>query len=643
MTRLLLFAFLFAMPVEAIGQASDPPAKAEEKKKKKKKKRKKKKEAQPPPEAAPPPVEAPPPPKEPIRTVITPAAAEEEMRVEAAQKKLEAERRKDSKITPGTVSRWSNKGAMLPVESAVPILAPLPERAKPIAAGVTTPGQALLDANDDLLSMRLSFGGYHLQTSGQDQIYLQGDEVADNTTPALRGGTRNIDLLRARATMGYQNIAGSDFGVKLDAEYRPRLNGARFTDWRINELYASYGLTEFKSVDAPFFGVALGRLAIREAGYAQADGLAARFRIVDWLRVGLFGGVTGNPYGYNWNQRNTEVVSIDWITGGLFVSLEIPELIVNVSGVVTFANINPLLSDLDRLYLYVDAAYLILPELNVVVNGWLDMLPGGQIVQNLDATINWTPDWEPLRGLSLSVGGGRFTTVIYELSTGYSYVANGTNLYDPTRGPVIGDDGTPVVPFDAVQMTTIYNNARFRAGYRILRDLDVTAKVDYLNRDASAHQGVLQAVAMNTVKPSPHRTLPGGGIRYHNPDIVDAHIGYTAIIDEESQANHAIDFGLGRGLFGAYLGADGRYYAGDISAFDGGFTLSYMFPRDWFPGTLILRGQFRYFRENITILEPIPGNNMITRNAENPQLIDGFVPDANQDSILAFGGIEWRL
>jgi hypothetical protein len=636
MKRAIFLASVLAFAAGELPALAAPPAKAKTKKKKKKEKEKPAAPAkeEPPKKVAPiVPTEEP---KEPTRAVVAPPT-DEELRVEEGKRKEEAEQRKESQVTPGTASRWSNKGAMVPIESPVPITAELPERAVPIASGVQTPGQALLSVQQEVLSARLSFGGYHLQTKGQRQTFVPGDRAQDIATPMLDAGTRDIDFLRARATMGYQHIAGSDFALKLDAEYRPQISGSRFTDWRINELYASYGLTEQRDPEAPWWGLALGRLAIREAGYAQADGLAFRFKVADWLRFGVFGGITGNPYGYNWTQKKTQVISADWITGGAFAGVETNDLIVNLAGVVTYANINPLLKDLDRLYLYLDAAYLILPELNVVLNGWLDILPGGQVVQNIDGTIFWAP----IEELSLSLGGGRFTTVTYEATTNYTYVANGTNLYNPNLGPVVGVDEQPVVPYDAVQQTTIYNTARLRAGYRVLRDLDVNAKFDFFHRDGSAYQAQLQAVAGNTIRPSPIRMLPGASVRYRNPDIIDANVGFTYIIDKESQADAAIDFGIGRGFYGVYLGGDGRYYFGAIGAFDGGFSLSYTFPREWFPGVLVLRGTFRYFRENVNVFQPISGNNMIMRNDDGT--IMGWTLIENQESILGFGGIEWRL
>ncbi len=579
----------------------------------------------------------------------------EEERVEAAKKKLELERRQSSKLTPGAASRWSNRGAMVPIASPVPVTAKLPARAVPITTTVETPGQSLLGGgSEEILSARLSFSGYHLQTSGLDRVlgptaalpnpnaasqYDQGDWSIP--TVQADAGSRDIDFLRARATLGYDHIAGSDFALHLDVEYRPQINGSRFTDYRLNEAYASYGLNEFRSTGGPWWGVALGRLAIREAGYAQADGIAARFRIVDWLRAGLFGGVTGNPYGYNWNLRSTEVFSADWYTGGAFVSLQLPELVVNVAGVVTYANIAANLADIDRAYLYLDGSWLILPELNMVVNGWFDVLPGGQAVQNVTGSFSWTP----FDDLSLALGGGRFSTVLYAVSGGYTFSAAGTNAVLANNGDrtVLGQDNQPIVPFDAVLMTSVYNSAWVRGAYRVLRDLEISARFNALIRDSNVNRDALVQASGNTIAPSAVRLVPGLGARYRNPDIIDANFEVSYIVDDESQAKAVVSGGIGRGLFGLYLGADARYYAGEIPAFDTGGTLTYTLPRDWFPGALSLRGTFRYFRESVALYLQQPDLGAADYYRQDGGGVAGWDKLSQQETILAFGGIEWRL
>jgi hypothetical protein len=239
-------------------------------------------------------VEQPPPPPVKVDAKVDEEAKkreEEQRRVEAAKKKLELENRKGSKITPGTASRWSNKGAMTPVVSEVPLTAPLPDRAKPIEPGtVETPGQALI-GEEELLQARLYYSMSHLETRGQDFVYAP---VNNGVEVVRRPWDNDLDLYRARASIAYEKIAGSDFGLHLDLEYRGRWSGSYPTDHRINELYVSYGLADFRRDDGPTFGIALGRLAIREAGYAQTDGAVFRVQLSPDLKLGAFGGVTGN-------------------------------------------------------------------------------------------------------------------------------------------------------------------------------------------------------------------------------------------------------------------------------------------------------------------------------------------------------------
>ncbi len=537
-------------------------------------------------------------------------------------------------------SRWSNRGAMVPIVSPVPVTAELPERAVPIETPVETPGQALSGgAGEERISARLSLSGYHLETSGLGRVL--GPTPRDTPAPpndsryatnnweiptVQDGASRDIDLLRARATLGYEHIAGTELSLHLDVEYRPQISGSRFTDYRLNEAYASYGLDEQRTQEAPWWGVALGRLAVREAGYAQADGIAARFRIAGGLQAGIFGGVTGNPYGYNWNQRRTEVFSADWYTGGAFVSLQLPELSVNLAGVVIYAKIAEGLSDVDRAYVYLDGAWLILPELNLVVNGWLDVLPGGQVVQNLSGSFSWSP----FDDLSLALGGGRFSTLLYAVSSGYTFTAAGDNavVVGGNQRTIVDPDGQPVVPFDAALMTSIYSTAWLRGAYRILRELELGVRLDVLIRD---------------VVPGAPRVVPGVTVRYGNPEIIDAHVDLAYIADPESQAKAVISGGLGRGLFGFYLSGDLRYLPGDIDAFDAGTTLGYTFPRGWFPGTLSVHGMFRYFRENVALYLQEPDLASIVYELQPDGEIRGWETIEKQETLIAFAGIEWRL
>ncbi|MCA9549894.1 MAG: hypothetical protein KC933_07660 [Myxococcales bacterium] len=617
----LLFAVLFTVPVGlTLSVVSPAVAQTKSKKKRTKKKKKKAPEAAPPVEAAPPPAAPPEPDLEALRQEL-----------EAA--KAEAEKRKTSKVTPGTASRWSNRGAMVPVQSELQLTAPLPQRAVPVPMGVETPGQSLI-GEEGTLSARLALSYYHIQTRGQDIVY-SGEDV-------LEGVDRDIDFMRGRATMAYERIAGTEFGAHLDLEYRPRINGTRFTDSRLNELYVSYGLTDFRRPGGPWWGLAAGRLSIREAGYAQADGVAFRARPIEALQVGAFAGLTGNPYGYNWRQRTTQLFSADWWTGGAFASLRTKQLTVNASGVLTFANLlvervdDPAVTDgpgIDRVYAYLDAAYLVTRDFNVLVTGWLDILPGGQTVQNAEVIGSYTP----LPGLDLTLGLGRFSTVVYELSTGYSYTfdPNG-NLFQPNLPPIVDENNNPIVPFDGALFTTIYNQIRFRAGYRVMRDLEVFARVNSLIRDFSGTNDIAQAQFGATINQASLRVVPGGGVRYRNPSIVDASAEASYIADDVSNADAMTRFMIGRGLYGFYVSADARNYFGKIKALDAGVDLTYTLPRDLFPGQLMVRGSFRYYEEAVAVRRPDLGTD---------QLDDGDVQFIipKQESYMGFLGMEWRM
>lgn len=551
----------------------------------------------------------------------------------AAAEKRSAEGRKDSQVTPGTVSRWSNRGAMVPVESDVPISAPLPERAVPVEVGVKTPGQALI-GEEELLSARLAFSFYHMQTRGQDFVF--DEEVR------LEGVDRDIELIRGRAGLAYERIAGTEFGAHLDLEYRPVVNGARFTDSQINELYVSYGLTDFRRPGGQSWGVAAGRLAIREAGYAQADGLAFRARVMPELQVGAFAGLTGNPYGYNWRQRTTELFSADWWVAGAFGSWRTQRLSVNAAGVLTFANLLVDRIDMpgqqdgpgvDRVYAHVDAAYLVTEDLNVIATGYFDLLPGGSAIQNVEVIAAY----EPIDDLDLRLGVGRFSTVIYELSTDYSFAFDPTgNVFDANGPPIVDVDGNPIVPFDGVLATTTYNQIQARAGYTFLRRLDAWVRLNTLIRDLSGTNDLNEAEFGQPVQFATLRMLPQLGLRFRHPKYVDASATFTYVADGESNVDAIVRGQVGRGLFGLYASADARYFAGGIAGADGGVSLSYTLPRDWFPGRLMFRGTFRYFRENIQVRRP-------DLETQTLQADDAVFVIPLQESYLGFFGMEWRL
>lgn len=532
--------------------------------------------------------------------------------------------RKASKVTPGAPSRWSNAGAMTPIESEVPVTAPLPERATPVAAGAKTPGQALT-GEEDQLAAHLSLYGYHLETVRQDFAY---DVAGERFVPA----DKDIDLYRGRATLAYERIAGSWFGAHLDLEYRARSSGSRPTDRRVNEAYVSWGLTDFERGGSPAFGFALGRLAVREAGYAQADGAAVRVRLFQGLNLGAFGGVSGNPYAYNWRLHTTEDFSTDWITGGAFVAFRRPELFANVAGVVTIANFGA--GGIDRLSAFLDAGWSATEEIDLFLTGWLDVLPDGRPIQNLELT----GAWQPSRDANLRIAVGRFSTLRYALSTAYSFrvdpAGNQIVYVDPATGQAstststaVDENGSPILPFDAAIQVATYNSVRLRGGYRIGRDLEPYATFDLLIRDTSLAPFAPAFSAL--------RLLPGAGLTYQNDALFSADLRVTAVIDDQTETRVMAQAGLSRAFLGFHAAADARVFAGGVFAADGGLELGYTFPRAWLPGRLMLRALFRYFREDVTLARP----------TDEDQLDDDVVLPVVplQESFLGFAGVDWKM
>jgi hypothetical protein len=469
---------------------------------------------------------------------------EEQKRVEEAKKKIEAEGRKESQITPGTASRWSNRGAMTPIVAEVPITAPLPERAVPVVAGtVETPGQPLL-GNEELLQARLYFFGYHLATSGQDTVY-KDDPTQNPGATTLVPTTRSFDLFRGRASMNYERMAGSNFGTHLDLEYRTKASGNIPTDHRVNELYLSYGLTDFRRSGGPDFGVALGRVAIREAGYAQTDGIALRMRIGPDINFGAFGGVTGNPYGYNWLTKQNEEFSSGWLRGGAFIAYRTPRIFANVAGVATFANspspdevaatgMQPK-SGLDRLYLYGDASYLATESVNLFATGWIDFI-GGLPIQNLHLVASYAPSEE----VNLRLALGRFSTIVYDISTAYTYsVDRFSNTMGVGISPntvILDENGTPIVPYNAALATAMYDSIEANAGYRFTREIEGYLNADVIIRDTSKTDEVNVMATGATLQFSSLRLVPSVGARYRNPLLFDASAQLAYIVDQVSLA-----------------------------------------------------------------------------------------------------------
>ncbi|MBI4817875.1 MAG: hypothetical protein HY791_16565 [Deltaproteobacteria bacterium] len=515
-----------------------------------------------------------------------------------------------SKLSGGLRIRWSNAGAMQPVSAEVPVTVPLPDRAVPKPVGVETPGQRLVTSGDERISAHLSFFGSHAETVRQDAW--------------------DSDLYRGRATLGYERIGGSQLGAHLDLEYRARSSGARPTDRRIDALYVSWGMTDFVERDGPSFGVAVGRVLVPEAGQAQANGGALRLKLSDELRLGAFGGLNGNPYSYNWRLHKTEDFGTDWLTAGAFGSFRSGRILADLSGVFSMATVNVGKGGIDRVYAYGDFGWAIDEDLDAFVTAWFDVLPSRQPVQNLELSSTWTPT----DSASLRLSVGRFSTLTFDSSSLWAFRIDPTsgkvvfvnNLGVTSSGVPVDEDQNPIQPYAQTFQLAIYNRAEVRAGVRF-EELGVEpfASVDFLMRDTSQSLNVARGL----------RIEPSAGASYQNQDILDARLKVTAIIDPESRANLVGELGLSRELFGFQVGADVRYIAGDVPSADGGVSLAYVAPSWLMPGRLMVRGLFRYFRENVSIVRPIDKDILVAAD------VLPVVP--LQESFYGGAGVDWKL
>lgn len=535
--------------------------------------------------------------------------------------------RRLSAVTPGTRSRWSNAGAMTPVASEVPITAPLPQRAIPLEPGAPTPGQRLVE-NDEQITAHFSLGGEHFEVVRQE-AYTQ-------------------NLIRGRGTVAYERIAGSDFGAQADLEYRGTVTGSRRTDYRVNAAYVTWGMTDFRRSDGPDFGVAIGRVAVREAGHATADGAAVRVRIVPELSLGAFGGFAGNPYGYNWLLGKTEVFSTDYINGGIFTGVRLGSFFADVAGVVSYANITRgingvlLQPGLDRVNAFLDAGYAVSPELDLFFTGWFDFVPDNVPLQNVELMGIWTPS----RELNVRLSAGRFSTVFYDLSTVASFRTEQPAVDEKAQNrPIVDPLGNPIVVALAQQQIATYNHVELRGGYRF-GALEPYASADVLIRDPGQSANNLDFAAL--------RLQPAVGLLYRDPEVIDARAQALFIIDDQTERRAVLSIGVGREFEGFFAGADARAFVGGTGALDGGFELGYVLPRVLMPGRLMFRVMLRYIREDVALLRP-PDACVANEAAPNCNLVGDLDVNGDgrpdnlpvavplQESFFGFAGIDWRL
>lgn len=548
--------------------------------------------------------------------------------------------RQESEVTPGTSSRWSNEGAIEPVESEVPLQAPLPVRNLPRPVGVTTAGQRLRGDDQNLFSGRVSISGLSLmvltQPTDRDAIEARG----------YYQDSQDVQLIRARVSGLYERIGGSQFSMNVDTELRPRLNGnGRFDDVLINSAYIGWGINDLrpKRKGDPSVGFAVGRLAVREAGFAQADGALFRVRPTRGFDIGAFGGFTANPYGYRLNVRNeriADIFSTDWATGGGFVSFRGRRFQFSASGVATMTllELPPEQDSLERIYLFADASYQPARDVSIFASGYFDLLPSGQEIQNADLALAWTPD-----RFNLRVSVGRFSTLIYEDAI------QAVALTDPLGNRFNDQDPRPIAnprnpdqqatPFDAAVLVAAYYNGQLSAGYRFLPPLEAYVRLRALIRDtADAEAAVAPTLVFGipsdgSVNFASLRLVPSVGLRYQNPKVVNANGEVLLISDDQAQTDAILRAGFSRGFGGFNAQVDGRLFFGDINGYDGGLSLSYALPRSLDIGFLQFIASLRYYREN---------------SLNQLNVVDGQAPNQdnilfNQETLLGFAGLEWRL
>ncbi|MEE2904595.1 MAG: hypothetical protein VYC39_19860 [Myxococcota bacterium] len=537
---------------------------------------------------------------------------------------------KDSELKTKALSRWSNLGAMTPIKTEVPVQAELPKRNQPRLTPVITPGQSLTGRQGQF-SSRISAAYYHVTTLGQDIGY---DYSPDNPRIVLlENANRDISLYRLRLDANYTRIKGSWFSAHTDGEYRGSRTTSRPTEYRLNSLHLSYGMTAHRKKREPVWGLQMGRVPIREAGFLSVDGLVLRAKPMEKLVIGAFGGLTNNPFRFNYRLYRPEEFSSDWSRFGAMASWSMDNFFIEMSGAATYYQKEDF--QLDRVAVYLNSGLSLSKDLDLFIHAWIDGLDTGQRIQNLQAIAAYRPSRQMYFRFVLE----RFSTIMYRFSTPESFERDPLGaLVVPLdqqgnegaqTSTIVDENGNPVDSFNSELQVATYSAARLRAGYKFAPKIEGFLQLDTLMRTPDQY--------VDPTSIANFRFLPGIGLIYKNRRLFDAEVRSLAIVDD-SATNRALlrlrAFRTWKGLTGTL---DGQWFLGEENAADGGISLAYQFPLSWFPGRLQIRSMFRYFYENVSLEQPTNGAISLQRGVDELRVIPV------QESYMGYLGVDWKM
>ena len=528
------------------------------------------------------------------------------------------------------LSRWSNLGAMTPIKTEVPVQAELPKRNQPRLEPVATPGQSLTGRQGQL-SSRISAAYYHVTTLGQDIGYAYSPD--NPRIVLLENANRDISLYRLRLDANYTRIGGTWFSAHTDGEYRGSRTTSRPTEYRLNSLHLSYGMTSHRKKREPVWGVQMGRVPIREAGFLAVDGLVLRVKPLPKLVLGAFGGLTNNPFRFNYRLYRPEEFSSDWSRFGGMVTWSMDNFFIEMASAATYYQKDDF--ELDRIVVYLNSGLSIAKGLDLFIHAWMDGLDTGQRIQNLQAIAAYRPSRQTYIRLVLE----RFSTIMYRFATPESFERDPLGaLVVPLdeqgnegarTSTIVDENGNPVDSFNSELQVATYSAARLRAGYKFTSKIEGFAQFDALMRTPD------EFVQPDSI--ADFRFLPGLGLIYQNRQLFDAEVRGIAIVDD-SATNRALlrlrAFRTWKGLTGSL---DGQWFLGDENAADGGVSLAYQFPQSWFPGRLQVRSMFRYFYENVSLEQPTNGTISLQRGVDELRVIP------IQESYMGYLGVDWKM